>query len=268
MSTKAIQNIKTMAPSAEKTIAEAPAGELVLFTGKASLEDDFKEVVTKKQKMLQKRKEKAEKKMEKTQKKVEKNVEKEIILGQSTFMKNRSLCMSFYKGFRECRFATCDRAHSLDELVSTGKCDYDEECNLVNLVDGVLVNKHKNKVCHRLHSKETEENLLVRRGLDKYKGVIIVRKPFVPNPKVFVPFKTAIAPLEPKKISKTPLPVSVPAEKKIKQVAWKKPEVVEEVVDTKIPEIPSTPVDVPKDMVIDVLKLLIESGKNVKISFV
>jgi hypothetical protein len=267
------------------------------------------------------------KKDKKKQKEEKKEVEVPIVLAQFRYMKNRALCCSFEKGFKECRFPVCDRAHSLDELVEPSKCDFDLGCRLVHTVNGVLLNKNLDKICPRIHSNEDIDNVLTRRGLNKFKGISIIRKPKEVAKKVEkvekkvekavikkkvedvkVDVKKTFVPSKPSTSVWKTQPVNIAKIAKIEHEAFPKPLLEdikvdgdrslvarsdtpsravladkartpivnkEEIKKTFVSSVSktqpvkneATDVNLPKEMSMEVLKMLISSGKSVKITF-
>jgi hypothetical protein len=283
----------SMKDSSMKDSSMKDMKDLLTFVGKKNLmEEEFTPFQSKN-----------DKKKQKEEKKV---LETPFVLGQFRYMKNRALCCSFERGFKECRFPVCDRAHSLDELVEPSKCDFDLGCRLVHMVNGVLLNKNLDKICPRIHSNEDSDNVLSRRGLNKFKGISIIRKPkeivkklekvevkkvevvkedvkkeiekveikkvevVKKDVKKFVPSKPSTSvwktqPVNIVKIEHEDFPKPLVEDIKVKKEHTKKTQPANIESNVK-PEVP-TPVNLPKEMSMEVLKMLISSGKSVKITF-
>jgi hypothetical protein len=177
------------------------------------------------------------------------------------------MCNSVGKG--KCQHGDkCRFAHSLDELkIST--CFFGDKCRFVKVVEGKLFNKGQ-KRCDHKHPNESNDEFLLRTGLDRYKSV--VEKPVVVvEPKVIELPKYSAAHLEKMEAERKAKAKRTEEEMKLPG-AWAakfKPTSVSPVRPDPVKPSPlialeaeETVLRVPKELVMQALELAIKNGKR------
>jgi hypothetical protein len=270
-------------------------------TSKPSDDDGFKKVVNKKdkynknkdkisdkkEKKMEKKKEKIEKKIEKLQKKNEKVLEVPFAFSRTnstvsaeTKSSDHSVydpsveykftrpCNSLVKGEKCEKGLDCTFAHSIGQLKLT-KCHFGSNCKNVISGSDCIDNANTGKVCSFLHEPIETVNMYCKRvyGFDDSKPHEVVKSEYVPH----APY---VATYAPKTVSKTfntfkTLNASAKPFKEI--MAEESKERENKNIKTSIEEtIPSSiassddkiVVDVPKDMAMQMLEMLVKSGKT------
>lgn len=262
----------------------------VTTSGKQS-DDGFKKVVNKKDKynknkdkINDKKKEKmvkkAEKKIEKLQKKNEKVLEVPFAFTRtsstvsaetkssdpSVEFKFTRPCNSLIKGEKCDKGLDCTYAHSTGQLKLT-KCHFGSNCKNVISGSDYIENANTGKVCSFLHEPIETVNMYCKRvyGFDDSKPHEIVKSEYVPH----APY---VATYAPKTVSKTfntfkTLNASAKPFKEIMAEESKERENIKTSIEETIPSsIASSDdkivVDVPKDMAMQMLEMLVKSGKT------
>jgi hypothetical protein len=168
---------------------------------------------------------------------------------------NKMLCKAFYKGGECTHFPECFFAHSLKDLIIPD-CHFGERCNKVFINSaGKLVDQPMTEfTCSRKHRSETMDSFYDRVGLSKFKGIEVTRRPtkreYVQQhrPSNHVSRVNTMTGNRP--LSLRPSQTFRPASLSVG------------------PTGPDSPVlGLPKEMAMETLKLLISSGKNIKIEF-
>jgi hypothetical protein len=145
--------------------------------------------------------------------------------------KNKGLCKALLDGSLVCTHPVCFYAHCLEEWVLP-QCDYGDKCRwILHSRDGVVnkPNRH-NRQCGRMHGDEDPESFFYRVGLTHLIGAVVKSEPRKAEPVSSKPIKSVHV----------------------------KP-------DVKSDE--ETTLEFPRAMALEVLKMMMQSGKNVKVEF-
>lgn len=159
------------------------------------------------------------------------SVELSAAMKKAEANKNKGLCRSLLDGSLVCTHPVCFYAHCLEEWILP-QCDYGDKCRWVLYSRDGVVNKpnRHNRQCGRMHEDEDPESFFYRVGLTHLIGAVVKSEPKEPVPK--------------------------PVTKSVKTVSCKPVKSDDE-----------TTLEFPKAMALEVLKLMMQSGKNVKVEF-
>ncbi len=168
--------------------------------------------------------------------------------------RNKALCRAFYDG-NDCTHPECFFAHRVEDL-RIGNCNFGDKCRKITAhhKTGALIDHPRESFpCNRKHPGESMDSFYNRVGLSKFKGIVIIPKPRKPEEKPVKPVEE-----KPKKNYKKAVD---PSPVVFKKTLEQSPVVL---MDSNIS---SSSVEIPKEMALEALKLLLASGKKISINF-